>query len=156
MHGRLLPPLTREPPKLVNSLRGTPLRSPSLSEGGLRIFAVCEFTLHQTNTALNAPLFFAKCLFFFFNHFCMFPSLSGKIFSHLQKAFGFFFSHFLAFLRGGLVIIVTHKKSASAHISISNRTRIHSSTSPASAGRLCLHAHCLPKKTQRDPAALIY
>ena len=31
---RLLPPLTREPPKLASSLRGTPQRSPSLSEGG--------------------------------------------------------------------------------------------------------------------------
>ena len=41
----------------------------------------------------------------------------------------FFFLNFWRFLCRSLVIIVTHKKSAAAHISISNRTRIHSSTS---------------------------
>ena len=36
--------------------------------------------------SLRIP-FFDKCLFFFLVHFCMFFSLSGKILSHLQKAF---------------------------------------------------------------------
>ena len=41
----LLPPLTREPPKLINSLRGTPLRSPLLPEEGLMDCCLISYRL---------------------------------------------------------------------------------------------------------------